>query len=86
MSRRLVTPEVRADDVAEPNLRPQRLSEFIGQEKACANLSVFIEAAKKRKEALDHVLLVGPRASARPRWRRSSRASSASISAPPPGR
>jgi Holliday junction DNA helicase RuvB subunit len=60
MSRRLVTPEVRDDDVAEPNLRPQRLSEFIGQEKACANLSVFIEAAKKRKEALDHVLLVGP--------------------------
>src|SRR3972149_1296585 len=60
MSRRLVTPEVRDDDVAEPNLRPQRLSEFIGQEKACANLSVFIEAAKKRKEALDHVLLGGP--------------------------
>src|SRR3990170_2277264 len=60
MSRRLVTPEVRDDDVAEPNLRPQRLSEFIGQEKACANLSVFIAAAKKRKEALDRVLLVGP--------------------------
>ena len=60
MSRRLVTPEVRDDDVAEPSLRPQRFSEFIGQEKACANLSVFIEAAKKRKEALDHVLLVGP--------------------------
>jgi Holliday junction DNA helicase RuvB len=60
MSRRLVTPEIRDDDVAEPNLRPQRLSEFIGQDKARANLSVFIEAAKKRKEALDHVLLVGP--------------------------
>src|SRR3972149_11327134 len=60
MSRRLVTPEVRDDDVAGPNLRPQRLSEFIGQEKACANPSVFIEAAKKRKEALDHVLLFGP--------------------------
>ena len=60
MSRRLVTPEVRDDDVAESNLRPQRFSEFIGQEKACANLTVFIEAAKKRKEALDHVLLVGP--------------------------
>ena len=60
MSRRLVTPEVRDDDVDETNLRPQRLSEFIGQEKARANLSVFIEAAKQRKEALDHVLLVGP--------------------------
>ena len=57
--RRLVTPETRADD-ADVSLRPQRLSEFIGQEKARANLSVFIEAARARKEALDHVLFVGP--------------------------
>jgi Holliday junction DNA helicase RuvB len=57
--RRLVTPETRADD-ADVNLRPQRLSEFIGQEKARANLGVFIEAARARKEALDHVLFVGP--------------------------
>src|SRR4029079_8994419 len=42
------------------SLRPQRLSEFIGQEQARANLSVFIEAARARKEALDHVLFVGP--------------------------
>ena len=41
-------------------MRPQRLSEFIGQEQARANLSVFIEAARARKEALDHVLFVGP--------------------------
>ena len=60
MSRRLVEPELRPDDPAEASLRPQRLSEFIGQDKARANLSVFIEAAKKRKEALDHVLLSGP--------------------------
>jgi Holliday junction DNA helicase RuvB len=60
MSRRLVTPEIRNDDVVEGSLRPQRLSEFIGQDQARANLSVFIDAAKKRKEALDHVLLVGP--------------------------
>ena len=60
MSRRLVEPELRPDDPAEASLRPQRLSEFIGQEKARANLAVFIEAAKKRKEALDHVLLSGP--------------------------
>src|SRR4029077_5422395 len=39
---------------------PQKLSEFIGQEQARANLSVFIEAARARKEALDHVLFVGP--------------------------
>ena len=57
--RRLVTAERRDDDV-DANLRPQRLSEFIGQEKARANLGVFIEAARARKEALDHVLFVGP--------------------------
>jgi holliday junction DNA helicase RuvB len=58
--RRLVTPERRDDDTAETSLRPQRLSEFIGQQKARANLAVFIEAARTRKEALDHVLFVGP--------------------------
>src|SRR5665213_1184078 len=57
--RRLVTAEKRDDDV-DASLRPQRLSEFIGQEKARANLSVFIEAARGRQEALDHVLFVGP--------------------------
>jgi len=57
--RRLVTPEKRDDD-ADANLRPQRLSEFVGQEKARANLGVFIEAARSRQEALDHVLFVGP--------------------------
>jgi Holliday junction DNA helicase RuvB len=56
---RLLTPEKRDDDV-DASLRPQRLSEFIGQEKARANLSVFIEAARARQEALDHVLFVGP--------------------------
>jgi Holliday junction DNA helicase RuvB len=60
MSRRLLTPERREDDTAETSLRPQQLSEFIGQPQARANLSVFIEAARGRKEALDHVLLVGP--------------------------
>ncbi len=57
--RRLVTAETRGDD-ADASLRPQRLDEFIGQDKARANLSVFIEAARARKEALDHVLFVGP--------------------------
>jgi Holliday junction DNA helicase RuvB len=57
--RRLVTPE-RRDDDADASLRPQRLAEFIGQEKARANLAVFIEAARSRNEALDHVLFVGP--------------------------
>jgi Holliday junction DNA helicase RuvB len=58
--RRLVTAERRDEDLAETSLRPQRLAEFIGQQQARANLSVFIEAAKARNEALDHVLLVGP--------------------------
>src|SRR3569623_946489 len=57
---RLVTPERRADDIGDTSLRPQRLSEFIGQQQARANLQVFIDAARARKEALDHVLLVGP--------------------------
>jgi holliday junction DNA helicase RuvB len=58
--RRLVTAERRDEDVVEASLRPQRLGEFIGQEQARANLRVFIEAARTRGEALDHVLLVGP--------------------------
>lgn len=58
--RRLVTPERRDEDVAEASLRPQRLAEFIGQQQARRNLSVFIQAARARNEALDHVLLVGP--------------------------
>ncbi len=57
--RRLMSAERREDD-ADVSLRPQRLSEFVGQEKARANLSIFIEAARARKEALDHVLFVGP--------------------------
>ena len=56
---RLVTADKRDDD-AETSLRPQRLDEFVGQEQARANLKVFIEAARARKEALDHVLFVGP--------------------------
>jgi holliday junction DNA helicase RuvB len=58
--RKLVTPERRDEDVAEASLRPLRLTDFIGQEQARKNLSVFIEAARARKEALDHVLFVGP--------------------------
>ena len=59
-TRSVVTPERRDEDAAEASLRPQRLSEFIGQEQARSNLSVFIAAARERKEALDHVLFVGP--------------------------
>jgi Holliday junction DNA helicase RuvB len=58
--RRLVTPERIEDDGAETSLRPQRLSEFVGQQQARSNLTIFIEAARGRREALDHVLFVGP--------------------------
>ena len=58
--RKLVTAERGDEDAAEASLRPQRLSEFIGQEQARKNLGIFIEAARGRREALDHVLFVGP--------------------------
>ena len=58
--RRLVTAERRDDDAADGSLRPQRLGEFIGQQQARSNLTVFFEAARARREALDHVLFVGP--------------------------
>jgi len=49
-----------SEDAQEGSLRPKTLSEYIGQEKAKGNLAVFIAAAKKRGESLDHVLLHGP--------------------------
>ena len=58
---RLIAPELTGEDSdVEVTLRPKTLEEYIGQDKAKENLSIFIEAAKKRDEALDHVLLYGP--------------------------
>ena len=55
---RVVTPEVTNDDNdIELSLRPKCLAEYIGQDKAKENLAVYIEAAKRRNEPLDHVLL-----------------------------
>ncbi|MDQ3259159.1 MAG: Holliday junction branch migration DNA helicase RuvB [Acidobacteriota bacterium] len=51
------TPE---DQQAEPNLRPRRLDEYIGQTKITNNLKIFLRAAQNRREALDHVLFFGP--------------------------
>ena len=56
----LVTKTFTQEDSQEGSLRPKTLREYIGQEKAKGNLSVFIEAAKRRGESLDHVLLHGP--------------------------
>ena len=61
MERRIITTQLEENEnVLENHLRPQYLSDYIGQEKAKEILKVYIEAAKKRKEALDHVLLYGP--------------------------
>lgn len=60
MDGRLVEREKRDEDDGELSLRPQRLTEFIGQERARANLKVFIDAARSRGDALDHVLFAGP--------------------------
>lgn len=58
---RMISTEILPEDVKiENNLRPVLLKDYIGQEKAKNNLKVFIEAAKNRGEALDHVLLYGP--------------------------
>ena len=58
---RIVAPEYSPEDRdVELSLRPRRLSEYIGQEKVKENLKVYIEAAKRRGESLDHVLLYGP--------------------------
>ena len=57
--KRLVSGEKREEDL-DASLRPQALGDFVGQQAARENLAVFIEAAKTRREALDHVLFVGP--------------------------
>ena len=56
----LTTSTILPEDISEGSLRPRRLSEYTGQEKAKENLEVFIQAAKMRNEPLDHVLLHGP--------------------------
>ncbi len=56
---RLISADKRGEDI-DTTMRPQSLDDFTGQAEARANLKVFIEAAKNRGEALDHVLFVGP--------------------------
>ena len=56
----LLTTSLLGEDEGERSLRPRLLSEYIGQEKAKENLSIFVDAARMRKEPLDHVLLHGP--------------------------
>lgn len=57
----LISPIIQNEEKGyENSLRPKRMAEYVGQEKIKKNLSIFIEAAKQRNEALDHVLLYGP--------------------------
>ena len=61
MEKRVISTQIQEEDLKiEKRLRPQTLSEYIGQEKAKENLKVYIEAAKNRGESLDHVLFYGP--------------------------
>lgn len=60
MEERIITANTINDDDMEVNLRPKYLNEYIGQNSAKEKMSIFIEAAKKRRESLDHVLLYGP--------------------------
>lgn len=61
MGKRIITTDTLEEDIKiEPALRPQTLDDYIGQEKAKINLKVYIEAAKQRGDALDHVLFYGP--------------------------
>src|SRR5712692_3960900 len=61
MSDRLVSPKMSEEEQAiEGSLRPRRLAEYIGQEKIKDNLSILLEAARRRNESVDHVLLYGP--------------------------
>lgn len=57
---RIITSEELESDKFETNIRPQRFGEYIGQNEVKENIKVFVEAAKMREEALDHVLLYGP--------------------------
>ena len=61
MGKRIITTDILEEDVrSEQNLRPQSLDEYIGQKKTKENLKVYIQAAKQRGDALDHVLFYGP--------------------------
>lgn len=61
MDERVIDPEITIEDVdVETTLRPRTMDEYIGQSKVKENLKIFIEAAKQRREPLDHVLLYGP--------------------------
>lgn len=60
MEERIVSPLDQEEEIFDNSLRPKRLENFVGQKKVKENIEIFIQATKKRDEALDHVLLYGP--------------------------
>ena len=61
MGRRIITTDATEEDLRlDPNLRPRTLDDYIGQEKAKNTLKIYIQAARQRKDSLDHVLFYGP--------------------------
>ena len=60
MNDRVIAADAAPEDAGDPSTRPQSLEEFVGQPQVCDNLKVFVDAAKGRGEAMDHVLLHGP--------------------------
>ncbi len=60
MDKRLIDAKIEKEDIMDQNIRPEYLNEYVGQDEIKNNLKVFIEAAKMRNEALDHILLYGP--------------------------
>ena len=57
---RLVSPDAAPQDAEEVSLRPKTLDDYVGQEKAKANLRIYLRAAQQRGEPMDHILLYGP--------------------------
>ena len=69
LDERLISPHAMHEDNTEGNkVRPKRLSDYIGQSKVKENMSIYVEAAKARGEALDHVLYTDRRGWGKPHW------------------
>ena len=69
MERKLIQTEESKEDLSfDPKIRPQFLKDYIGQEKLKETLSIYIEAAKKRKQSLDHCLFYGPPGLGKPQF------------------
>jgi Holliday junction DNA helicase RuvB len=73
LGQRIISGAAAEEDLRmDANVRPQRLSEYIGQKRVKENIAIAIEAARSRGDALDHVLLYGPPGSAKLLWHRLS--------------